>query len=76
VAGPAGGGFWDDIMPRVDPALCRRCDDCPPVAACSSSSIRRDGPNSVPMIDDRVCFGCYSCAGACPYKAIILPRAR
>ncbi|NIV28654.1 MAG: hypothetical protein GWN58_03785 [Anaerolineae bacterium] len=72
----ASSGFWDDIIPKVDVELCRRCADCPPVAACLSNSFRRDGPGSVPVVDDRVCFGCYSCAGACPYDAIILPRAR
>ena len=69
-------GFWDDIIPRVDAERCQRCTDCAAVAACLSNSIRQDGPGSVPVVDDRVCFGCYSCAGACLYGAIILPRAR
>lgn len=72
----ANSGFWDDIVPRVDVQKCLRCMDCPPLAACLSASIRRDEPGSVPVIDDRACFGCYSCAGACPHKAVILPRVR
>ena len=71
-----GSGFWDDIVPRVDPAMCQRCADCAPVVACLSGSIRRSGPESVPVVDERLCFGCFSCAGACPHKAIILPRSR
>jgi Fe-S-cluster-containing dehydrogenase component len=72
----ASSGFWNDIIPRVDAGRCKRCADCPPVASCLSNSIRRDEPDSVPVVDDRVCFGCYSCAGACPYEAIVLPRVR
>jgi carbon-monoxide dehydrogenase iron sulfur subunit len=67
-------GFWDDVVPRVDPSLCRRCADCPPMAACSAQAIRRASPDSVPVADEDFCFGCYSCASACPYGAIILPR--
>ena len=73
---PPTSSLWDDIVPRVDAEKCKRCVDCPPLAACLSASIRRDGPESLPAIADRVCFGCYSCAGACPHKAITLPRAR
>jgi Fe-S-cluster-containing hydrogenase component 2 len=67
-------GFWDDIVPRVDPEKCRRCADCPVVAACLARSYRRDDPDDVPVVDEQICFGCYSCAGACPYGAVLLPR--
>jgi Fe-S-cluster-containing dehydrogenase component len=67
-------GLWEDVVPRVDPELCRRCEDCPPVASCLASAFRRDGPGTVPYPDENVCFGCYSCAAACPFDAIILPR--
>jgi Fe-S-cluster-containing dehydrogenase component len=66
--------FWDDIAPQVDPYLCRRCADCAPVAVCLAKGVRRDDPEGVPYVDTSICFGCYSCAGACPHGAIILPR--
>lgn len=69
-------GFWDDIVPRVDPERCRRCADCAPVAACLAGGFRRDSPDSVPFADENLCYGCYSCAGACPHRAILLPRVR
>jgi len=69
-------GFWDDVVPRVDTELCRRCADCQAVAACLAQGFRRDNPNAVPVVDENRCFGCYSCAGACPHKAVILPRFR
>ena len=69
-------GFWDDIVPRVDADRCRRCADCPAVAACLAQGFRRDDQDSVPTVDEKLCFGCYSCAGACPHGAIILPRFR
>jgi carbon-monoxide dehydrogenase iron sulfur subunit len=67
-------GFWDDVVPRVDPSRCRRCADCPAVAACLSKGLRRDEPEGIPAADEGFCFGCYSCASACPHGAIILPR--
>lgn len=79
--GQDAGGMWNDIVPRVDPERCRRCVDCPPIAACLAGGFRRDEANgapsadSLPYADEDLCFGCYSCAGACPYNAIILPRS-
>lgn len=73
---PERSGFWEDIVPRVDPERCRRCADCPAVAACMTQGIRRKEPDDLPVVDDSICFGCYSCAGACPHGAIILPRFR
>ena len=67
-------GFWDDIVPRVDAERCRRCADCPPMVSCPAQAFRRNGPESVPVTDEDFCFGCHSCAGACPHGAIILPR--
>ncbi len=66
-------GFWADIVPRVDPERCRRCADCPAVVACLAKAVRRGDPNDVPAVDQGICFGCYSCAGACPHGAILLP---
>ena len=66
--------FWGDIVPRVDRDLCRRCTDCAPVAVCLAQGVRRDDPEGVPYVDANTCFGCYSCVGACPHGAIILPR--
>jgi Fe-S-cluster-containing hydrogenase component 2 len=66
--------FWDDIVPRVDPERCRLCEDCPAVAACLAGGFRRDDPDDLPAADENICFGCYTCAGACPHGAIILPR--
>jgi carbon-monoxide dehydrogenase iron sulfur subunit len=68
--------LWDDIVPRVDPEKCRRCADCPPVAVCPAMGFRRDGPDGIPVADESFCFGCYTCANACPYGAIILPRQK
>jgi Fe-S-cluster-containing hydrogenase component 2 len=70
------GGIFDDIVPRVDAGKCRRCADCPAVTACLAQGFRREDPDSVPVVDESMCFGCYSCAGACPHNAIILPRFR
>lgn len=66
-------GFWADIVPRVDPERCRRCAECPAVAACLAQAFRREDPDNVPAVDESFCFGCYSCAGACPHGAINLP---
>jgi len=66
--------LWDDVVPRVDPVRCQRCADCPPMASCSAQAFRRDDPDGIPVIDEGFCFGCYSCADACTYGAIILPR--
>jgi len=66
--------LWKDVVPRVDPGLCRQCADCPPVAECPAQAFRRTGPGQVPAVDEGFCLGCYSCAGACPYGAIALPR--
>jgi Fe-S-cluster-containing hydrogenase component 2 len=71
---PTDRGFWDDIVPQVDPELCRRCADCAPVLACLAGGIRRDGPQGLPYADRDRCFGCYSCVGACSHDAIIMPR--
>jgi carbon-monoxide dehydrogenase iron sulfur subunit len=68
------GGFWTDIVPRADPERCRHCADCAAVAACLAQGLRRDSQDQVPYADENVCFGCYSCVGACPHGAILLPR--
>jgi Fe-S-cluster-containing dehydrogenase component len=73
---PEQNGFWGDIVPRVDPERCLRCADCPAVAACLAQGFRRPDPDGLPAIDESICFGCYSCASACPHGAIILPRFR
>lgn len=70
------GGIWDDIVPRVDPDRCRRCAECPSVATCLAQGFRREDQGSVPVVDESMCFGCYSCVGACPHGAIIPPRFR
>lgn len=70
------GGFWEDIVPRVDPEKCRRCAECPSAAACLAQGFRREDHDSLPVVDENMCFGCYSCVGACPHGAIIPPRFR
>jgi Fe-S-cluster-containing hydrogenase component 2 len=68
--------FWDSIVPWVDPKRCQRCADCAAEAACLAQGIRRERTASVPSVSDEVCFGCYSCAGACPHGAVKQPRKR
>jgi Fe-S-cluster-containing hydrogenase component 2 len=68
--------LWNDIVPRVDAGLCLRCDDCAAAAACLAQGFRREKPDEVPVVDENRCFGCYSCVGACPYDAVIMPRFR
>jgi Fe-S-cluster-containing hydrogenase component 2 len=72
--GQEASGFWLDIVPRVDPERCRHCADCAAAAACLVGGFRRDDPENLPFVREEICFGCYSCAGACPNRAIILPR--
>ena len=73
---PDETGFWDDIVPRVDPGLCQRCADCAPMATCPASALRRETDADVPAVDEGFCFGCFACAAACTYRAIILPKRR
>jgi len=70
------GSLLDDILPRVDAARCRRCADCPPVATCPAMGLRRSSEYDVPVVDESFCFGCYSCAVACPHGAILTRMAR
>jgi len=69
-------GIWADIVPKVDPERCRRCADCAAKSTCLAGALSRQNQESVPVVDEGFCFGCYSCAGACPFKAILLPRLR
>lgn len=69
------GGLWDDVVPWVDQDRCRNCVDCAPLAVCLAGGIRRDDPHVPPYADEDRCFGCYSCITACPYGAIMMPRA-
>jgi carbon-monoxide dehydrogenase iron sulfur subunit len=74
--GQGSGDLWQDIVPRVDAGRCRRCAECPAVTSCLANAFRRPDPNGLPVVDEGYCFGCYSCAGACPHGAILLPRLR
>jgi NAD-dependent dihydropyrimidine dehydrogenase PreA subunit len=69
-----GRDVWNDVVPRVDPERCRHCADCAPIAACLAGGFRRDDPSDLPFADPDLCFGCYSCVGACSHKAILMPR--
>jgi Fe-S-cluster-containing hydrogenase component 2 len=66
--------FWDDVAPRVDPDLCRRCDECPAADACAARGFGRERKEGVPVVDSTLCYGCYSCVGACPQRAIKPPN--
>jgi Fe-S-cluster-containing hydrogenase component 2 len=66
--------LWDDIVPGVDPTQCRRCTECPPLAACPAWAFRRAGQNDVPFASRDLCLGCYACADACPHRAVLPPR--
>lgn len=73
---PEDSRFWAEIVPQVDLEICRRCDDCAPVATCLAKAFRRNGGEGVPVADESICFGCYSCVAACRYGAILMPRKR
>lgn len=73
---PEDSGFWAEIVPKVDADLCQRCADCAPVAACLAKAFRRSGQEELPEVDGSICFGCFSCVGACRFGAIVMPRQR
>ncbi len=72
--GSGNRSLWEDLVPRVDPQRCRRCADCPPLAACLMQGFRREDPAGLPSVAQDCCLGCYACVGACPYGAIMPPK--
>lgn len=48
--------------------VCRQCEEPRCLQACPVQAIRINADAGVPMISERECIGCGSCAEACPYN--------
>jgi Fe-S-cluster-containing dehydrogenase component len=51
---------------------CYHCDDPVCLIGCPTGAIRRTNVGEVVAVDDALCIGCGTCAGNCPYDAIIM----
>ena len=51
---------------------CYHCQDPVCLIGCPTGAIARVNVGSVVAIDDALCIGCASCAGNCPYDAIVM----
>lgn len=51
---------------------CYHCQDPVCLVGCPTGAIARVNVGSVVAIDDALCIGCGSCAGNCPYDAIVM----
>ena len=51
---------------------CYHCQDPVCLVGCPTGAIARVNVGSVVAIDDGLCIGCGSCAGNCPYDAIVM----
>jgi CRP-like cAMP-binding protein/Fe-S-cluster-containing dehydrogenase component len=51
---------------------CYHCDDPVCLIGCPTGAIRRTNVGQVVAVDDALCIGCGTCAGNCPYDAIVM----
>ena len=51
---------------------CYHCRDPVCLVGCPTGAIHRSGERDVVDIDDPLCIGCGTCAGNCPYDAIVM----
>lgn len=51
---------------------CYHCRDPVCLVGCPTGAIHRAGVEAVVEVDDEICIGCGTCAGNCPYDAIIM----
>lgn len=51
---------------------CYHCRDPVCLVGCPTGAIHRAGAEAVVEVDDEICIGCGTCAGNCPYDAIIM----
>lgn len=51
---------------------CYHCRDPVCLVGCPTGAIHRAGIEAVVEVEDEVCIGCGTCAGNCPYDAIIM----
>lgn len=51
---------------------CYHCRDPVCLVGCPTGAIHRAGTEAVVEVDDEICIGCGTCAGNCPYDAIIM----
>lgn len=63
-----GERFGDFLVARS----CYHCEDPVCLVGCPTGAIRRANVGDVVEIDDSLCIGCGTCAGNCPYDAIIM----
>ncbi len=49
---------------------CHHCDEAPCVYACLTGAITRDHVTGVIKVDEKKCFGCWTCIVVCPFGAI------
>ena len=62
-------GYVETTLPyRIDKQICRLCNPCSVVDACSYSAVKVS--NGIPKISSIMCQGCGLCIEACPYGAV------
>ncbi|UCH37533.1 MAG: 4Fe-4S dicluster domain-containing protein [Candidatus Bathyarchaeota archaeon] len=55
------------------PVFCRQCEECPPIAACPNTALKKV-KNGAIVVDHEVCINCEACVGVCPHNAIRLNK--
>jgi len=62
-------GYVETVLPyRIDKQICKLCNPCSVVDACSYSAVKLS--NGAPKISSVLCQGCGLCIEACPYGAV------
>ncbi len=60
-------GEYPNIQMYFLPAMCQQCENPTCVEVCPTGACYINEEDGVIMIDQKLCIGCKSCAGACPY---------